>query len=164
MRDHGLAIVAVLILGASAHAAEKVSGENRDYRTLTEISSQVPGDQNYKVRQLTNSFRIQSASDPAFIGFATEVVQQEMRGNTITFKVWGMTQSQNSSDQWYWRVPSTTGQLDGQILTISNGHVDFDGGTGKFQHLKGAAQFSCEFGPGKKNGCDWQGQAEGVEK
>ena len=159
-----LAVCAAVALSSAAYAAsEKVGAENRDYRTLTEISSQVPGEQNYKIDQLTNSFRIQNASDPAFNGFATEVVQREVRGNTVTFKVWGMTQSANSNDQWYWRVPNATGQLNGQIFTISNGHVDFDGGTGKFQNLKGGAQFNCEFGPGKKNGCDWQGQVENVQ-
>lgn len=163
MRGHTLAILPALVLATSAYAAgERVTGQNRDYQTLTEVTSNVPGQQGRTVKQFTNTFRIENASDPTFNGTAIEIVHQEINGSNVTARVWGETRSgSNNKDIIYWAVNNVTGQLSGETMTINNGQFEWTGGTGKFQNIKGGGSFNCQFGSGM-NGCNWDAQAENI--
>jgi hypothetical protein len=97
------------------------------------------------------------------MGTSLEVFQQEIAGNKlVSFHSYGTTESPNGTDAYHWTVTNATGDIDGQHMKAS-GKFELTGGKGKFQNIKGHGEFSCEFGPNTKNGCDWNSQVEGVE-
>jgi hypothetical protein len=161
MRCYVIAILPALILGTSAYAAEKVNGQNRDYQTLSEVSSVVPGHPEQTIKQYSTTFKIINASNPMLNGTSLEVGQQEINGTNNNIHGYGTTLSSNGSDQTYWSF-SGAFQVNGQDMNGS-GTFQWTGGTGKFKNIKGGGQFACEFGPKAKNGCDWSGQPEGLE-
>jgi hypothetical protein len=160
MRCYATAILPALILGTSAYAAETVSGQNRDYQNLSEVSSVVPGHPEQTIKQYSATFKIINSSNPILNGTSLEIGQEEINGTTNNVHGHGTTLSANG-DQTYWSFSGML-QVNGQD---SNGTATFQwtGGTGKFKNIKGGGNVTCEFGPKAKNGCDWTAQAEGLE-
>jgi hypothetical protein len=160
MRCYAIAILPALILGTSAYAAEKVSGQNRDYQNLSEVSSVVPGHPEQTLKQYSSTFKIINSSNPILNGTSLEIGQEEINGTNNNIHGHGTTLGA-SGDQTYWSFSGTL-QVNGQD-TNGSGTFQWTGGTGKFKNIKGGGQVTCEFGPRAKNGCDWSGQAEGLE-
>ena len=160
MRCYVIAILPALILGTSAYAAEKVSGQNRDYQNLSEVSSVVPGHPEQTLKQYSSTFKIINSSNPILNGTSLEIGQEEINGTNNNIHGHGTTLGA-SGDQTYWSFSGTL-QVNGQD-TNGSGTFQWTGGTGKFKNIKGGGQVTCDFGPRAKNGCDWSGQAEGLE-
>src|SRR5689334_22173509 len=91
MRTWTLAAIPLLVLGSSAFAGEKINGQNRDFQTLSEVSSPVPGHEGQVVKQYSQTFKVQNAG--IYNGTATEVGQQQFNGESMTFKGHGATQT-----------------------------------------------------------------------
>jgi hypothetical protein len=161
MRGYALAIVPALIIGTSAYAADKVTGQNRDYQNLSEVSSVVPGHPEQTMKQYSATFKIINASNPLLNGTSLEVGQQEINGTNNHIHGHGTTLSANAPDQTYWSFDGMF-QISGQDMNGS-GTFQWTGGTGKFKNIKGGGQFACDFGSKAKNGCDWSAQPEGLE-
>lgn len=161
MKAYALAIVPALILGTSAYAADKVTGQNRDYQDLSEVSSAVPGHPEQKMKQYSATFKSINASNPILNGTSLEVGQHEINGTSDHVHGHGTTLSANSSDQTFWSFDGMF-QINGEDMSGS-GTFQWTGGAGKFKNIKGSGKFACEFGAKTKNGCDWSGQPEGLE-
>jgi hypothetical protein len=103
-----------------------------------------------------------NASTPAFTGTAFLVAHAEINGDAGTFKGFGANHISGSSDVAYFDVTGQGIAQNGQMSEIT-GTFQWVGGKGKLQNVRGGGPFTCKFGPGTINGCDWSGTPEGVQ-
>src|SRR5579864_6903791 len=116
-----LAGILALSLSVPAVAAEKISGVNKEYQTLSETSTTVPDKPDHVVKQLTGVHRTtcQGGAGSCTLGefWASEVAQQDIIGTDNTIRGYGTNHFQNGDLGYY--------SFEGTGKTTMKGAGDF---------------------------------------
>jgi hypothetical protein len=162
MQTQNVSIVfaGVLILSLSLPAAaEKLTGVNKDYQTISETSATVPDKPGHVVKQLTTIFK--TLSPNLGESWVNQVGQEDNVGPDGTHRGYGTNHYPNG-DMIYYSYEGagkTTTKDGGDFEVVAQGKFSWLGGTGKYKNIKGSGTYTCKFTP-KGGGCDWQGEAD----